>query len=113
MKTTAQPASVDSIESLIRTLRNQKVILDSDLARIYGVATNRLNEQVSRNPDRFPPDFMFQLTAQEVATLRSQIAMSKSGRGGRRTLPYAFTENGAIMAANVPWCMIIPAARRA
>jgi hypothetical protein len=88
-------------ETVIRTIRGQKVMLDADLARIYGVPTKRLNEQVRRNDRRFPADFMFQLTMQEVAALRSQIATSNKGRGGRRYRPYAFTENGAIMAANV------------
>ncbi len=74
--------------------------LDSDLARLYGVTTARLNEQVKRNPNRFPPDFMFPLSRQEFAALISQNATSK-GRGGRRKLPNVFTEHGAIMAANV------------
>ena len=96
------PAHVDHIGPLIRTIRGQKVILDSDLARIYGVPTKRLNEQVRRNIKRFPPDFIFQLTVKEADSLRSQIATLKSGRGQhRKYLPYAFTENGAIMAANV------------
>ena len=76
------------------------VILDADLAALYGVSTKRLNEQVRRNRERFPEDFMFHLTAQESGTLRSQIATSRS-HGGRRYLPYAFTEHGTIMAANV------------
>jgi hypothetical protein len=88
------------VESLIITLRGQRVILDSDLARLYGVTTTRLNEQVKRNPDRFPPDFMFSLSQQEFAVLISQIATSK-GRGGRRKLPNVFTEHGALMVANV------------
>jgi hypothetical protein len=91
---------VDQIGLVIRTIRGQRVILDADLARIYGVPTHRLNEQVKRNDKRFPPDFLFQLTAEEAKNLKSQIAISSS-HGGRRTLPYAFTENGAIMAANV------------
>jgi len=91
---------MDRIGSVIRTIRGQRVILDVDLARIYGVTTKRLNEQVKRNVKRFPPDFLFQLTAQEAENLKSQIATSSS-HGGRRKLPYAFTENGAIMAANV------------
>ena len=93
-------AVVTSIAPLIRTIRGQKVILDSDLARVYGVPTKRLNEQVGRNAKRFPSDFLFQLTLAEADALRSQIATSNF-RGGRRYLPYAFTENGAIMAANV------------
>ncbi len=93
---------IATITSVIRTIRGQKVILDADLARIYGVPTKRLNEQVGRNAKRFPPDFLFQLTAEEADSLRSQIATLKTGRGQhRKFLPYAFTENGAIMAANV------------
>jgi hypothetical protein len=76
-------------------------MLDADLAAIYGVTTKRFNEQVKRNLDRFPDDFMFHLNEEETESLRSQIATSKEGRGGRRYLPYAFTEHGAIMAANV------------
>ena len=87
------------IERHILTLRGQKVMLDGDLADLYGVPTKRLNEQVRRNLGRFPPDFMFQLSAEEASALRSQIATSKPGRGGRRYLPYAFTEHGAIMLA--------------
>ncbi|SRR5712691_3637784 len=76
-------------------------MLDVDLARLYGVTVGRLNEAVKRNIERFPSDFMFQLTFQEVRGLRSQFAISKKGRGGRRYAPYAFTEHGAIMADNV------------
>jgi hypothetical protein len=95
-------AHVDQIGSMIRTIREQKVILDADLALIYGVPTKRLNEQIKRNADRFPPDFLFQLNAEETDSLRSQFATLKKGRGQhRKFLPYAFTENGAIMAANV------------
>jgi predicted amino acid-binding ACT domain protein len=89
------------IDPVIRTFRDERVILDTDLAKIYGIRTFRLNEAVKRNRDRFPEDFMFQLSREEQAALTSQIAMSKKGRGGRRTLPYAFTEHGAIMAANI------------
>ncbi|HET6883334.1 MAG TPA: ORF6N domain-containing protein [Pirellulales bacterium] len=92
---------VDEIEPLIFEIRGQKALLDSDLALLYGVPTKRLNEQVRRNRDRFPGDFMFQLTAEEAASLRSQNATSNVGRGGRRYRPYAFTEHGAIMAATV------------
>jgi hypothetical protein len=88
-------------ESRITILRNQKVILDTALAEIYGVPVKRLNEQTKRNRKRFPVDFMFQLTPRENKCLRSQFATSKNGRGGRRSLPYAFTEHGAIMAATV------------
>jgi ORF6N domain len=81
-----------------------RLMVDADLATLYGVNTKRLNEQIRRNFDRFPADFMFQLTGEEYAALRSQTATSKpisSGRGGRRYLPNVFTEHGAIQAANV------------
>lgn len=89
------------VESLIHTARSERIILDSDLARIYGVTTRRLNEQVKRNADRFPDDFMFRLSRAEYAVLMSQFATSRGGHGGRRKLPYVFTEHGAVMAANV------------
>src|ERR1700757_782930 len=89
------------VESRILIFRLHRVILDSDLAELYGVPVKRLNEQVKRNRERFPSDFMFQLTAEELESLRSQNATSKGGRGGRRYAPYAFTEHGAIMAATV------------
>jgi hypothetical protein len=89
------------IHPVIRTFRGFKVILDSDLAAIYGVPTFRFNEAVRRNIDKFPGDFLFQLTKQEFQTLTSQSAISKTGRGGRRTLPWAFTEHGALQAANI------------
>ncbi|HVZ81321.1 MAG TPA: ORF6N domain-containing protein [bacterium] len=89
------------MENRILTLRGQKVILDRDLAALYGVKTLRLNEAVKRNKDRFPGDFCFQLTREEFTRLISQIAISNSGRGGVRKLPRAFTEHGALMAANV------------
>ena len=91
----------DPILSSIRVLRGQRVILDADLARIYGVPTYRFNEAVKRNRKRFPEDFLFQLTAEENTALTSQNAISKTGRGGRRTLPHAFTEHGALQAANI------------
>jgi phage regulator Rha-like protein len=89
------------VESRILILRRQRVILDTDLAELYGVTVKRLNQQVNRNQERFPADFMFQLSAKEDQALRLQIATSKKGRGGRRYPPYAFTEHGAIMAATV------------
>jgi len=92
---------VDRIENRIHLIRGHRVILDADLAAIFAVPTKRLNEQVKRNPGRFPEDFAFHLTAREAESLRSQFATSKQGRGGRRSLPMAFTEHGAIMAANV------------
>jgi len=91
----------DDVTTLIVTVRGKRVILDRDLATLYGVPTFRFNEAVKRNRNRFPEDFMFQLTRDEVSRLTSQFAMSKSGRGGRRTLPYAFTEHGTVMAANI------------
>jgi hypothetical protein len=93
---------VDQIDPLIRTFRGHKVLMDSDLAALYGVTTKRLNEQVRRNIERFPDDFMFQLSAEELAIWRSQIATTKSGmKMGLRHKPFAFTEHGAIMAASV------------
>lgn len=118
MKKRAPVPSSDPVESRILNIRGQKVILDADLAAIYGVTTKRLNEQVKRNAKRFPSDFMFQLTASERATAwvrsdllepdehhdarnRSQIATGSNRHRDPRLLPYAFTENGAIMAANI------------
>jgi hypothetical protein len=89
------------VGSKILILRNQKVILDTDLAQLYGVPVKRLNEQLKRNPQRFPRDFLFTLTREEYKHLRSQNATSSSVHGGRRYLPHAFTEHGAIMAATV------------
>lgn len=90
------------IEGLIYEIRGIRVILDSDLANIYGVSTSRFNEQIKRNSARFPPDFRFQLTPEEHNSLRSQIAILEKGRGRyRKYPPYAFTEHGAIMAASV------------
>ncbi len=94
--------AVEAIVSRIVTLRDQRVIVDADLAALYGVPTKRLNEQVRRNVERFPADFMFQLTPEEWNALRSQFATSnESTRGGRRYTPFVFTEHGAIMAATV------------
>ena len=88
-----------NVESLIRTIRGQKVMLDFDLSMLYGVQNKRLNEQVKRNKERFPDDFMFQLTPKEWNTLRSQIATSSWG--GVRKRPYAFTRNGIAMLSSV------------
>jgi hypothetical protein len=120
-----QLAVPEPVEPLLRLVRSERVIFDTDLARLYGVKTKALNRAVKRNTDRFPSDFVFRLTSEEFDSLRcqfgtskreedrlqtavslggdlkSQIAASKAGRGGRRYLPYAFTEHGAIMAANV------------
>ena len=111
---------IEQIDGMIRTIRGSRVILDSDLAKIYGVPTFRFNEAIKRNRHRFPPNFMFQLTTEEAAALRSQIAILKEtagerltpnssqiailkkGRGQHRKYrPYAFTEHGALQAANV------------
>jgi hypothetical protein len=93
--------SVQLIERRIYLIRGHKVMIDVDLAELYGVPTKRLNEQVRRNSKRFPADFMFQLTKVEAEALRSQFATSKVGRGGRRSLPYAFTEQGVAMLSSV------------
>ena len=121
-------SQVIRVEPLIRVIRNQQVLLDSDLAMLYGVETKRLNEQVKRNIERFPEDFMFQLTKEEYEFLKSQIATSNldqsllrsqfatlnadkhslrsqivtsNNRGGQRYLPYAFTENGIAMLSKI------------
>lgn len=109
----------DSLEPLILVIRNQRVILDADLARLYGVSTKRFNEAFKRNQQRFPDDFSFQLTITEFNNLRSQLATSSlqhiestevlpkrsqivtTSHGGRRFRPWAFTEHGAVMAANI------------
>ncbi len=88
-----------SLEPLILVIRNQRVILDADLARLYGVTTKAFNQAVKRNADRFPKDFAFQPTEAELKILRSQIVTSS--HGGRRYRPWAFTEHGAVMAANI------------
>jgi ORF6N domain-containing protein len=92
---------VTLIERRIYLIRGQKVMIDTDLAQLYGVQTYRLNEAVKRNRKRFPADFMFQLSKKEGESLTSQFAISKRGRGGRRTLPYAFTEQGVAMLSSV------------
>lgn len=92
---------VGRIQGRILLIRGQKVLLDSDLAAIYGVETRALNQAVARNRARFPGDFMIRLTVAEAAALRSQSVISNKGRGGRRYAPLAFTEHGAIMAATV------------
>jgi hypothetical protein len=98
------PAAANHNLPSIHLLRGHRVVLDSDLAGLYGVLTKRLNEAVRRNAARFPAEFCFRLTADETAALRSQIATSNlpaPGRGGRRYAPFAFTEHGALMAATV------------
>lgn len=123
MKRDLTALSVERIEQLIYVIRGERIMLDSDLATIYGVSTKALNQAVKRNAQRFPEDFMFRATADEVEEIRSQTvntgnrsqvvtgssktarlrsqSVTSKGRGGRRNLPYAFTEHGAIMAANV------------
>jgi len=95
-----EAAVTDRIESLIYIIREERVMLDQDLAALYEVETKALVQAVQRNIGRFPPDFMFQLSFQEFTALRSQIVTSK-GRGGRRTAPYAFTEHGVAMLSSV------------
>lgn len=105
MKDKRNLAKLDQITHRIFVIRGQRVIIDSDLAAIYGVPVKRLNEQVKRNRHRFPNDFLLRLTMREATFLRSQFATlnaSEKGRGQhRKYLPYAFTEHGAIMAANI------------
>lgn len=95
------PVPAEQIERRIYLIRGQKVMLDSDLATLYRVLTKNLNLAVRRNADRFPEDFMFQLTKEEFDNLKLQIATSSSGYGGRRYLPYAFTELGVAMLSSV------------
>ena len=93
---------VQQIESVIQIVRGEKILLDADLARLYDVAVRRLNEQLRRNLKKFPADFAFRLSAAEWQALRSQNAILKVGRGQhRKYLPYAFTEHGALQAANI------------
>lgn len=94
-------AIIENIEEKIYVIRGQRVMLDSDLANIYQVETRVLNQAVSRNLKRFPRDFIFQLAQEEFDFLISQFVTSKPGRGGRRKLPYVFTEHGAVMLASV------------
>ncbi len=98
-KTPLVPTEV--IERRIYIIRRQKVMLDSDLAELYGVETRALNQAVTRNIDRFPEDFMFPLTREEAANLKSQFVTSSSGHGGRRKVPRAFTEQGVAMLSSV------------
>ena len=93
--------TVTEIERTILMIRGQRVMLDSDLAELYGVSTGRLNEAVKRNSERFPEDFMFRLNIEETNSLISQIAISNVGRGGRRKPACAFTEQGVAMLSSV------------
>lgn len=99
--TSQLPVPVEFIERRIYLIRRHKVMLDSELADLYQVETKVFNQAVKRNLDRFPADFMFQLTAQEAQSLRSQIVTSNPQRGGRRYLPYCFTEQGVAMLSGV------------
>ena len=96
-----EPVAAPAIEKRLFVVRERQVMLDEDLADLYGVETKRLIEQVKRNIERFPEDFMFQLDQEEAAALRSQIATSNEGRGGRRHAPYVFTEQGIAMLSGV------------
>ncbi len=93
--------TVKQIEAMIYTIRGHRVMLDSDLAKLYAVETGALNRQVKRNEDRFPDDFMFQLSEDEYESLRCQNGISKDGKGGRRYQPLVFTENGVAMLSTV------------
>jgi hypothetical protein len=99
--TTSAAALVVPIDELLLILRGERVILDRTLARLYGVSTGELNQAVRRNIGRFPVDFAFQISQEEAAHLISQSVISKSGRGGSRHLPYAFTEQGVAMLSSV------------
>jgi hypothetical protein len=101
MSKSSNKLTTDQLGRLIYEIRGERVMLDSDLASIYGVETKALNRTVKRNRDRFPKDFMFQISADEWQNLKYQIGTSSSGHGGRRRRPYAFTEHRALMAANV------------
>ena len=101
MARTPSVIPIERIAGRIYLIRGQKVMLDSDLAELYGTATATLNQQVSRNADRFPEDFAFRLNHEEFAALMSQIVISKVGRGGRRKLPRVFTEQGVAMLSSV------------
>ena len=104
MESSTTLATIERIESKIHTIRRVRVVLDSDLAALYGVEARVLNQAVNRNKDRFPGDFLLHLSARETKELqglRSQSVISKLGRGGRRHRPTAFTEHGAVMAATV------------
>jgi hypothetical protein len=94
-------ARPEQIEQAIKVVRGHRVLLDSDLARLYGVTTAALNQAVKRNAARFPPDFAFRLTQQEFTVLISQSVISRAGGGGRRKLPWVFTEHGVAMLSSV------------
>ena len=101
LTTTSLAVSVQIVERKIYLIRGHKVMVDEDLAELYGVPTRELNQRVQRNSKRFPEDFMFQLTKEETEVLRSQFVISKPSRGGRRYLPFVFTEPGVAMLSSV------------
>ena len=101
MAKSSPPLPIAQLEQMIHVIRGQRVMLDSDLAKLYGVTTTALNQAVRRNAERFPDDFSYQLTQQEFNDLMSQIVTSKMGRGGRRKLPRVFTEHGVAMLSSV------------
>ena len=102
MKQSTELIPIERIQNCIFLIRGEKAMIDSDLAVLYGVGTGTLNRAVKRNLERFPDDFVFQLTPQEVANLKCQIGISSSGHGGRRrSIPYAFTEQGVAMLSSV------------
>jgi hypothetical protein len=98
---TALLVTSDEMQKMVHIVRGQRVMLDFDLARLYGVTTSALNQAVQRNADRFPEDFAYQVTQQELTVLMSQIVISKPARGGRRKCPWAFTEHGVAMLSSV------------
>ena len=100
-KATLPAVSPQAIEQAIHVIRRQRVMLDSDLAKLYGVTTSALNQAVKRNAVRFPDDFAYQLTKQEFTALISQSVTSKTGRGGRKKMPWVFTEQGVAMLSSV------------
>ena len=100
-KAATKTITVAQIEGVIHIVRGQRVMLDSDLADLYGILTKALNQAVARNADRFPDDFAFQLTLQDFRNLKSQIVTSSDDHGGRRKLPWAFTEHGVAMLSSV------------
>lgn len=101
MAKTSGRLRIEHLEQMIHVIRGQRVMLDSDLANLYGVTTAALNQAVLRNSERFPADFAYQLSQQEFTDLMSQTVISKTGRGGRRKLPWVFTEHGVAMLSSV------------
>lgn len=100
-KSSRRVAALDKVENAIHVIRGQRVMLDSDLAALYSVTTRQLNQHVARNKERFPEDFAYQLTQEVFTALMSQFVTSNKGRGGRRKMPWAFTEQGVAMLSSV------------